>query len=73
MAKDDVLTQLQQFREIIRPQEPMAGHTLLKIGGPAEAMIEPRTLAELRRVVKTCIDRQAAVPRPGGRLQHSRS
>ena len=55
---NDVLTQLQQFREIIKPHEPLAGHTLLKIGGPAEAFIEPRSLAELGAPVKACVDGQ---------------
>jgi UDP-N-acetylmuramate dehydrogenase len=57
MANIDVPTQLQPFREIIRPQEPLAAYTLLKIGGPAEALIEPRSPDELGGVIKTCIDR----------------
>jgi UDP-N-acetylmuramate dehydrogenase len=58
MANVDVVTQLQQFREIVKPKEPLAPFTLLKIGGPAEAIVEPRNLAEIGAVVKTCIDRQ---------------
>jgi len=60
MAKVDVQTQLQQFRDIIKAHEPLAPHTLLKIGGPAQAVIEPRSVAELGAVVKVCIDRQLA-------------
>jgi UDP-N-acetylmuramate dehydrogenase len=58
MVKIDILTQLQQFREIIKPHESLAPYTLLKIGGPAEAVIEPRSLAELAAAVKVCLDKQ---------------
>jgi UDP-N-acetylmuramate dehydrogenase len=58
MANFDVKAQLQQFRDIIKPQEPLAPYTLLKIGGQADAVVEPRSLAELAAVVKACIDRQ---------------
>jgi UDP-N-acetylmuramate dehydrogenase len=54
MANVNVLTQLAAFRDIIKPGESLAVHTVLKIGGPAEALVSPRSVAELAAVVKTC-------------------
>jgi len=52
---NDVLPQLQPFREILKPQEALAPYTLLKIGGPAEALVSPRSIAELAAVVRACV------------------
>lgn len=46
---------LADFAEIIRENEPLAPHTGLKLGGPAEYLIEPRSLEELSAVVRCCL------------------
>jgi UDP-N-acetylmuramate dehydrogenase len=45
---------LEEFAEIIRRNESLAPYTALKIGGPAEMLVQPRTVEELGRVVRTC-------------------
>jgi UDP-N-acetylmuramate dehydrogenase len=57
MPTTNTLTQLQDFAAITRTQEPLAPFTALKIGGPAEAFIEPRTVSELASVVQRCVAR----------------
>ncbi len=39
---------------VIRRDEPMAGHTTLRVGGPADVYIEPASEADLAAVVKFC-------------------
>jgi UDP-N-acetylmuramate dehydrogenase len=41
----------------IRFDEPMARRTTLRIGGPADAMFVPSTVAQLRQVVRACAAR----------------
>jgi UDP-N-acetylmuramate dehydrogenase len=43
-----------QFAEITRRNEPLAPYTHLKIGGPAEFLIQPRDVDELRDVLTAC-------------------
>jgi UDP-N-acetylmuramate dehydrogenase len=45
---------LEDFAEIVRVQEPLAPFTYLKLGGPAEMLVTPRSTAELAAVVKRC-------------------
>ena len=45
---------------IVRTDEPLAPHTWLGIGGPAQYFVEPRTLEELAEVARRC--RQGEVP-----------
>ena len=44
----------------IRPDEPMTRHTSFRIGGPADVLLMPHTVADLRRIV--AIARGAEVP-----------
>lgn len=44
----------EQFREITRDNEPLAPHTWLKVGGPAEFLVTPRNRDELTSLVKHC-------------------
>ncbi len=46
--------------EIVRRDEPLAGHTWFGVGGPATYFIEPRTIDELSEVVRRC--RENEVP-----------
>jgi UDP-N-acetylmuramate dehydrogenase len=43
-----------EFPDITRRNEPLAPYTHLKIGGPAEFLIQPRTTDELRAVLAAC-------------------
>lgn len=44
----------QQFPEITQRNQPLAPFTHLKIGGPAEFLIQPRTVDELNAVLAAC-------------------
>jgi UDP-N-acetylmuramate dehydrogenase len=48
------MSSLEDFNEITRRNEPLAPHTWLKVGGPAQYFIEPRTRDELVAVVACC-------------------
>lgn len=54
------------FPEITRTNEPLARYTHLKIGGPAEFMLQPRSLDELRTVLTTCQKQRIPVRMLGG-------
>jgi UDP-N-acetylmuramate dehydrogenase len=58
MAAVNVLAELQDFAEIVERQAPLAPFTQLKIGGPAEALVQPRSLDELRAVAQRCFQKQ---------------
>jgi UDP-N-acetylmuramate dehydrogenase len=60
MAGSPVVAQLADFAEIVKPQERLAPFTLLKIGGPAEALVQPRAVVELSAVLKLCM--KAKIP-----------
>ena len=45
---------LEEFAVIIKRDEPLAPYTYLKVGGPAEMLIQPRSREELAAVVRTC-------------------
>lgn len=48
------MSSLDDFKDITRPDEPLAPHTWLKLGGPAQYFIEPRSVDELQEVVRAC-------------------
>lgn len=54
------------FPEITQRNAPLAPLTHLKIGGPAEFLIQPRTTDELRAVLTTCDTQQIPVRMLGG-------
>jgi UDP-N-acetylmuramate dehydrogenase len=56
MAPTIALGHLKDFAAIARAQEPLAPFTLLKIGGPAEALVRPRSIAELSAVQKRVLE-----------------
>ncbi|MES2791924.1 MAG: UDP-N-acetylmuramate dehydrogenase [Planctomycetota bacterium] len=60
------MTSLADFSEITRRDEPLAPYTWMKIGGPAQFLIQPRTPEELIQVVKTCDHVEAPVKLLGG-------
>lgn len=55
-----------QFPEITKRDEPLAPHTHLKIGGPAEFLLRPRTVEELRAVLVACQKQKVPIRMLGG-------
>jgi UDP-N-acetylmuramate dehydrogenase len=51
---------LDEFAEIIKREEPLAPYTYLRLGGPAEMLVQPRSREELSRFVQRCF--QERVP-----------
>src|SRR6516225_3146033 len=49
-----VMAGLDDFAEIIKRNEPLAPYTHLKLGGPAEMLVQPRAREELSRFVRHC-------------------
>ncbi|MCB1771981.1 MAG: FAD-binding protein, partial [Gammaproteobacteria bacterium] len=60
------MSSLDQFSEITKYDEPLAGYTWLKVGGPAQMLIEPRTLEEVEAVVKAALADEVPVRVLGG-------
>jgi len=48
--------ELADFADIVKRNEPLAPYTYLKLGGPAEWLLQPRSREELSAVVKRCFD-----------------
>src|SRR4051812_40877778 len=55
-----------EFPEITKRNEPLAPYTHLRIGGPAEFLVQPRDVEELRRVLPACQTRKVPVRMLGG-------
>lgn len=51
---------LDDFRDIVKRDEPLAAHTFFRLGGPAEYFARPRSIEELAALVTRC--RQGNVP-----------
>jgi UDP-N-acetylmuramate dehydrogenase len=47
---------LEAFADITRRNEPLAPYTHLKLGGPAERLVQPRSHEELSGVVRCCFE-----------------
>lgn len=58
MASTNLLADLKPFADIVQTNVSLAPFTQLKIGGPAEVVILPRSIDELIAVVKRCVERQ---------------
>ncbi len=54
------------FPDIVRAREPLAPYTHLKIGGPAEFFVQPRTVPELAEVLRFCKSSGVPVRMLGG-------
>jgi UDP-N-acetylmuramate dehydrogenase len=54
------------FKEIALRDQPLAPYTWMKIGGPAQFLVRPRNVDELRHVVRACHDEQIPVRVLGG-------
>jgi UDP-N-acetylmuramate dehydrogenase len=57
---------LADFAEIIKPNEPLAPHTYLKVGGPAEALAQPRSREETAALVRRCNEHKIPLRVLGG-------
>jgi UDP-N-acetylmuramate dehydrogenase len=55
-----------EFPAIAKRDEPLAPHTHLKIGGPAEFLLQPRSIEELRSVLAACQKQGVTVRMLGG-------
>jgi UDP-N-acetylmuramate dehydrogenase len=55
-----------QFPEITKRNAPLAPYTHLKIGGPAEFLLQPRTVDELNAVLTACQQSRVKVRMLGG-------
>jgi len=55
------MTLAQTFPDIVRAAAPLAPHTLLKLGGPAEWFAEPRSVEELAAVMRAAGEAKLAV------------
>jgi UDP-N-acetylmuramate dehydrogenase len=55
------MNSLDVFKEIALRDQPLAPHTWMKIGGPAQYLVRPRNVDELRDVVRTCHDDQIPI------------
>ena len=51
---------IEDYKEILLLEEPLARHTWLRLGGPAQYFLTPRTEEELLAIVQTC--RQLKIP-----------
>jgi len=45
---------LEDFADIVKQNEPLGPYTYFKLGGPAEALVQPRNRAELAAVIQRC-------------------
>lgn len=57
---------LDEFAEFTRFNEPLAPYTYLKLGGPAEALVQPRSREELAAVVRRCFQERIPLRVLGG-------
>src|SRR5438067_12263163 len=56
----------EEFDHIVKAQEPLAPHTSLKVGGPAEFLVQPRSMPELAAVVQRCFQQKMPMRVLGG-------
>lgn len=59
-------TVLQEFANIIREQEPLAGHTWFRLGGAAQYFAEPQTVEQLQALVRRARDAELPIRLLGG-------
>jgi len=49
------------LEEIVKYDEPLAPYTWFRLGGPARYFVKPRSIAELKEVIKRCRENSVAV------------
>lgn len=60
------MTLADAFPDITKRREPLAAYTHLRIGGPADALVQPRTADELKAVLAFCQTERVPVRMLGG-------
>lgn len=60
------MSSLDEFSAVTRRNEPLAPLTWLKVGGPAEYLIEPRDVDELVRLIRCCHEHEIPLRVLGG-------
>jgi len=60
------MTLADAFPDITRRREPLAPYTHLRIGGPAEFLVQPRTVEELKAVLNFCRESRTPLRMLGG-------
>lgn len=60
------MQELEDFAEIVKRSEPLAPYTYFKLGGPAEALVQPRSREELAAVVRRCTEKKIPLRLLGG-------
>ncbi|MBI2807019.1 MAG: UDP-N-acetylmuramate dehydrogenase [Planctomycetes bacterium] len=58
MASTNVSAELKDFADFVQAGASLAAFTQLKMGGPAELLVQPRSLPELRAFLKRCFDKE---------------
>jgi UDP-N-acetylmuramate dehydrogenase len=58
MADSPVPRLLDDFAAFLKPNEPLAPYTCLKVGGPAEALAQPHCRDELAALVRRCAEQR---------------
>ena len=66
MAQGKVQTQLEEYAAFVKFNEPLAPYTYLKLGGPADALAQPRTREEVCAVMRRCSEMQLPLHVLGG-------
>src|SRR3954464_10278149 len=62
----EVMARLAEFEEILKRNEPLAPYTYLRLGGPAEMLVQPRTREDLSCVVQRCFEERVPLRVLGG-------
>lgn len=57
---------LEEFADIVKPNEALAPYTYFKLGGQAEVLVQPRSREELAAVVRRCFDKHIPLRVLGG-------
>jgi UDP-N-acetylmuramate dehydrogenase len=57
---------LEEFADIVKRNEPLAPYVYLKVGGPAEMLVQPRSREELSAVVRRCFQERVPLRVLGG-------
>jgi UDP-N-acetylmuramate dehydrogenase len=57
---------LADFADIVKANEPLAPYTYFKLGGPAEILVQPRSVDELAAVVSRCFQERVPLHILGG-------
>jgi UDP-N-acetylmuramate dehydrogenase len=60
-GRETVMANLAEFGGIVKRGEKLAPYTYLRLGGPAEYLIEPRSREELAAVVRRCFEMRLPV------------